>query len=131
MGERRTHQFQSTLPETSNRAKMVPTVLKTTSRIPLVPSISILNGSFWPKRIAAVLVQAARFLINPRLLRAAMLGMASMAVVDAHDGCLHMFGDRYYLYGTAYGTTDGFNKNNRYRCYSSADPETVDLREQE
>jgi len=42
-------------------------------------------------------------------------------IVDAHDGCLQKFGDRYYLYGTAYGTTDGFNKNNRYRCYSSAD----------
>jgi hypothetical protein len=42
-------------------------------------------------------------------------------IVDAHDGCLHKFGDRYYLYGTAYGTTDGFKKNNRYRCYSSAD----------
>ena len=23
--------------------------------------------------------------------------------LDAHDGCLHWFGDRYYLYGTAYG----------------------------
>jgi hypothetical protein len=42
-------------------------------------------------------------------------------ILDAHDGCLQKFGDRYYLYGTAYGTTDGFNKNNRYRCYSSAD----------
>ena len=42
-------------------------------------------------------------------------------IVDAHDGCLQKFGDRYYLYGTAYGNTDGFNKNNRYRCYSSAD----------
>jgi hypothetical protein len=42
-------------------------------------------------------------------------------IVDVHDGCLHKFGDLYYLYGTGYGTTDGFNKNNRYRCYSSAD----------
>lgn len=42
-------------------------------------------------------------------------------IVDAHDGCLQKFGDRYYLYGTSYGTTDGFNKNNRYRCYSSPD----------
>ncbi len=23
-------------------------------------------------------------------------------IVDAHDGCLHKFGDRYYLYGTAF-----------------------------
>jgi hypothetical protein len=42
-------------------------------------------------------------------------------IVDAHDGCLHKFGDRYYLYGTAYGKTDGFAKTNRYRCYSSPD----------
>ena len=42
-------------------------------------------------------------------------------IVDAHDGCLHKFGDRYYLYGTAYGKTDGFGKTNRYRCYSSPD----------
>lgn len=48
-------------------------------------------------------------------------------IVDAHDGCLQKFGDRYYLYGTAYGTTDGFNKNNRYRCYSSADLATWKL----
>lgn len=46
---------------------------------------------------------------------------AAGKIVDAHDGCLHKFGDRYYLYGTAYGNTDGFNMNNRYRCYSSAD----------
>ena len=42
-------------------------------------------------------------------------------IVDAHDGCLHKFGDRYYLYGTGYGKTDGYQKTNRYRCYSSAD----------
>ncbi|MGA2067231.1 MAG: hypothetical protein ABSG86_19825 [Thermoguttaceae bacterium] len=42
-------------------------------------------------------------------------------ILDAHDGCLHKFGNRFYLYGTAYGTTDGFGKSNRYCCYSSAD----------
>jgi hypothetical protein len=42
-------------------------------------------------------------------------------ILDAYDGCLQKFGDRYYLYGTAYGKTDGFTKANRYRCYSSAD----------
>jgi hypothetical protein len=42
-------------------------------------------------------------------------------ILDAHDGCLHKFGDRYFLYGTAYGKTDGFGKSNRYCCYSSAD----------
>ena len=42
-------------------------------------------------------------------------------ILDAHDGCLQKFGDRYYLYGTAYGKADGFGKANRYRCYSSRD----------
>jgi len=42
-------------------------------------------------------------------------------IVDAHDGCLHKFGDRYFLYGAAYGNTDGFGNSNRYRCYSSKD----------
>ena len=42
-------------------------------------------------------------------------------IVDCHDGCLQRFGERFYLYGTCYGTTDGFTKANRYRCYSSAD----------
>jgi hypothetical protein len=42
-------------------------------------------------------------------------------ILDAHDGCLQKFGGRYYLYGTAYGKTDGFGKANRYRCYSSPD----------
>ncbi len=42
-------------------------------------------------------------------------------IVDAHDGCLHKFGDRFFLYGTAYGKTDGFVKTNHYQCYSSSD----------
>ena len=42
-------------------------------------------------------------------------------ILNAHDGCLRKFGDRNYLYGTAYGKTDDFTKANRYRCYSSAD----------
>jgi len=46
---------------------------------------------------------------------------ASGNILDAHDGCLHKFGDRFYLYGTAYGKTDGFGKSNHYCCYSSAD----------
>ena len=45
------------------------------------------------------------------------------AIIDAHDGCLQMFGPRFYLYGTAYGTNDGFNTNNRFRVYSSPDLE--------
>lgn len=45
------------------------------------------------------------------------------AIIDAHDGCLQMFGPRFYLYGTAYGTNDGYNTNNRFRVYSSPDLE--------
>lgn len=44
-------------------------------------------------------------------------------VIDAHDGCLHFFSGRYYLYGTAYGKTAGYTINNRFRVYSSADLE--------
>jgi beta-xylosidase len=42
-------------------------------------------------------------------------------IIDAHDGCLERFGDRFYLYGTAYGKTDGFGTTNRYVVYSSPD----------
>jgi hypothetical protein len=45
------------------------------------------------------------------------------SIMDAHDGNLQFFADRYYLYGTAYGKTAGFSINNRYRVYSSADLE--------
>ncbi len=48
-------------------------------------------------------------------------------ILDAHDGCLQKFGGRYYLYGTAYGKTDGWAKTNRYRCYSSPDLTTWKL----
>ena len=44
-------------------------------------------------------------------------------IIDAHDGCLHFFGDSYYLYGTAYGQSAGFGINNRYRVYRSPDLE--------
>jgi beta-xylosidase len=43
-------------------------------------------------------------------------------IIDAHDGCLQFFNGRYYLYGTAYGKTDGFT-NNDFRVYSSPDLE--------
>ena len=42
-------------------------------------------------------------------------------IIDAHDGCLQLFDGRYYLYGTAYGTSDGYSLTNRYRVYSSPD----------
>ncbi len=42
-------------------------------------------------------------------------------IIDCHDGCLRFFEDAYYLYGTAYGDTDGFTPANRYVVYRSAD----------
>ncbi len=42
-------------------------------------------------------------------------------IVDAHDGRLIRFGDRFFWYGTAYGNTNGFVTSNHYRCYSSED----------
>jgi hypothetical protein len=41
-------------------------------------------------------------------------------IIDAHDGCLQFFDGRFYLYGTAYGKTDGFS-NNEFHVYSSTD----------
>jgi hypothetical protein len=42
-------------------------------------------------------------------------------IIDAHDGCLEFFQERFYLYGTRYGRTTGFTPANRYVCYSSGD----------
>ena len=42
-------------------------------------------------------------------------------IIDAHDGCLQFFQGRFYLYGTAYGSNDGYGMANRYRVYSSPD----------
>ena len=42
-------------------------------------------------------------------------------IIDAHDGCLQYFNGRFYLYGTAYGTNDGYNGNNHFQVYSSPD----------
>ncbi len=42
-------------------------------------------------------------------------------IVDLHDGRVIQFGDRYYWYGTTYGSTTGFVRTNHYRCYSSED----------
>lgn len=42
-------------------------------------------------------------------------------IVDVHDGRVIKFGDRYYWYGTTYGTTNGFTTGNHYQVYSSAD----------
>jgi hypothetical protein len=42
-------------------------------------------------------------------------------IVDAHDGRIIQFGNRYYWYGTKYGSTNGFTTANEYVCYSSPD----------
>lgn len=42
-------------------------------------------------------------------------------VVDAHDGRVVQFGDKYYWYGTKYGNTNGFTEANHYVVYSSDD----------
>ncbi|MDP4238314.1 MAG: family 43 glycosylhydrolase [Bacteroidota bacterium] len=42
-------------------------------------------------------------------------------IIDAHDGRLIKFGDTYYLYGTAYGNTDGYGTTNHFHCYKSTD----------
>jgi hypothetical protein len=44
-------------------------------------------------------------------------------IIDAHDGCLQLFGTRFYLYGTAYGTNAGYSTANRFRVYRSPDLE--------
>jgi Glycosyl hydrolases family 43 len=41
-------------------------------------------------------------------------------VVDAHDGRIIQFGNKFYWYGTAYGATNGFSTANDYMVYSSA-----------
>ena len=42
-------------------------------------------------------------------------------IIDAHDGCLQLFGPCFYLYGTAYGTNDGYTAANHYQVYRSSD----------
>jgi Glycosyl hydrolases family 43 len=42
-------------------------------------------------------------------------------IIDAHDGQLIAFEGKYYLYGTAYGNTNGFTDQNKFVAYSSTD----------
>ena len=42
-------------------------------------------------------------------------------IIDAHDGCLQLFGTHFFLYGTAYGTNDGYTTANRFVVYDSTD----------
>ena len=43
------------------------------------------------------------------------------ANIDAHDGRIIKFGDKFYWYGTAYGNTAGFSRDNYFQCFSSTD----------
>lgn len=42
-------------------------------------------------------------------------------IVDIHDGNLLAANNQFYLYGSAYGNTNGFTKSNTFECYSSSD----------
>jgi hypothetical protein len=42
-------------------------------------------------------------------------------IVDAHDGRIIKFGNKFYWYGTQYGNTNGFTNANTYVSYSSND----------
>jgi len=42
-------------------------------------------------------------------------------IIDAHDGSLYFFEGQYYLYGTRYKKTDGWDTTNRYVVYTSPD----------
>lgn len=42
-------------------------------------------------------------------------------IIDAHDGRIIRFGNRYFLYGTVYGSTTGVAPTNYFRSYSSPD----------
>src|SRR5262249_3275170 len=51
-------------------------------------------------------------------------------IVDAHEGMIAKFGDTYYLYGTSYEHTSGYDfigYTNHYRCYTSTDLKTWTL----
>jgi hypothetical protein len=43
------------------------------------------------------------------------------AIIDAHDGRISKFGNKFYWYGTAYGNNSGFTRSNFFQCYSSPD----------
>lgn len=42
-------------------------------------------------------------------------------IIDAHDGRIIKFGDKFYWYGTAYENASGFARTHYYQCYSSTD----------
>lgn len=58
--------------------------------------------------------------VNPIINNADLRRDITGEIIDAHDGCLQYFNGHFYLYGTAYGKTDGFT-NNSFHVYSSPD----------
>ena len=42
-------------------------------------------------------------------------------ILDCHDGCLRFVDGRYYLYGTRYFNSNGYQPIHRFGCYSSSD----------
>jgi hypothetical protein len=66
--------------------------------------------------VMAIHVQAQMLSIDNTLPKKTMDGQ----VVDAHDGTIMQFGDRFYWYGTSYGNTNGFTTSNAFVCYSSS-----------
>jgi hypothetical protein len=51
--------------------------------------------------------------------RPRVVPVSAPKIVDAHDGRVIRFGQKYYWYGTSYGNTNGFTTANKYVCYSS------------
>lgn len=43
------------------------------------------------------------------------------AIIDVHDGNMIQTGGYFYWYGTAYGNTNGYTKDNIFQCYRSID----------
>ena len=71
------------------------------------------NGESKPKRFQTVTINN----IEPRR-------DVAGEIIDAHGGCLQLFGGRFYLYGTAYGTNEtSLTLNCPFRVYSSPDLE--------
>jgi hypothetical protein len=42
-------------------------------------------------------------------------------IMDVHDGCMEYFDGRYWLYGTRYGASGGYENTHTFVCYSSPD----------
>jgi hypothetical protein len=94
-----------------------------TARLSLSLTIGVLLALFSPLILPSPAAAQARQFRSVTIQNTAPRVDTDGRVVDAHDGCLHFFAGRYYLYGTAYGKTAGYTINNRFRVYSSSDLE--------